>query len=223
MIDTQAVLPARRASKADKYDTSRLPAARHRLLHRRRARCSRCRSTSRARSSTTTRTRSPRPASTPRSRRPRSTRSRPTRRRSTTRARRRTASALKIDPWYLEQWPRRRASLRRTTGTAATTRATKVAFDNDDRPRDLHVDRRHGDESGSGRRTPARPEGNFDNLARRSATRRPRMTIDTSAALGTISQLLGHGQFPGVELGVAPMPGPPATAACSSAAARSTS
>ena len=34
------------------------------------------------------------------------------------------------------------------------------------------------------------------------------MTIDTSAALGTISQVLGEGQFAAVELGVGPMPGP---------------
>jgi sn-glycerol 3-phosphate transport system substrate-binding protein len=34
------------------------------------------------------------------------------------------------------------------------------------------------------------------------------MTIDTSAALGTISQVLGSGQFAHVELGVGPMPGP---------------
>ena len=34
------------------------------------------------------------------------------------------------------------------------------------------------------------------------------MTIDTSAALGTIQQVLAGGQYPNVELGVAPMPGP---------------
>src|SRR4029450_13082835 len=34
------------------------------------------------------------------------------------------------------------------------------------------------------------------------------MTIDTSAALGTIAQLLACGQYPNVELGVSPMPGP---------------
>ena len=50
------------------------------------------------------------------------------------------------------------------------------------------------------------------------------MTIDTSAALGTISQVLGSRQFPGVELGVgADARARPATAACSSAAARTTS
>lgn len=34
------------------------------------------------------------------------------------------------------------------------------------------------------------------------------MTIDTSAALGTISQLFAAGQYKNVQLGVAPMPGP---------------
>jgi sn-glycerol 3-phosphate transport system substrate-binding protein len=35
------------------------------------------------------------------------------------------------------------------------------------------------------------------------------MTIDSSATLGTISQVLSSGEGGGVELGVAPMPGPP--------------
>src|SRR5260370_34153592 len=34
------------------------------------------------------------------------------------------------------------------------------------------------------------------------------MTIDTSATLGTITNLLNNGQYPNVELGAAPMPGP---------------
>jgi ABC-type glycerol-3-phosphate transport system substrate-binding protein len=37
---------------------------------------------------------------------------------------------------------------------------------------------------------------------------RAAMTIDTSAALGTIEQLFAAGQYSGVELGVGPMPGP---------------
>jgi sn-glycerol 3-phosphate transport system substrate-binding protein len=37
---------------------------------------------------------------------------------------------------------------------------------------------------------------------------RAAMTIDTSAALGTISQLFASGQFKNVDLGVGPMPGP---------------
>jgi len=49
---------------------------------------------------------------------------------------------------------------------------------------------------------------NFDNLlAVGSGT--SAMTMDTSAALGTILQVLGSGQYPGVELGAAPLPGPP--------------
>jgi sn-glycerol 3-phosphate transport system substrate-binding protein len=34
------------------------------------------------------------------------------------------------------------------------------------------------------------------------------MTIDSSASLGTVSAVLGSGQFPNVTIGVAPMPGP---------------
>jgi sn-glycerol 3-phosphate transport system substrate-binding protein len=38
--------------------------------------------------------------------------------------------------------------------------------------------------------------------------KRAAMTIDTTAALGTISQVLGSGQFSDVSLGVGPLPGP---------------
>ena len=50
------------------------------------------------------------------------------------------------------------------------------------------------------------------------------MTIDSSATLGTISQVLSSGEGGGVELGVAPdARSAGRAAACSSAAARSTS
>src|SRR5581483_7570147 len=34
------------------------------------------------------------------------------------------------------------------------------------------------------------------------------MTIDTSAVLGTVRSVLASGQYPNVEIGVGPMPGP---------------
>jgi sn-glycerol 3-phosphate transport system substrate-binding protein len=53
-----------------------------------------------------------------------------------------------------------------------------------------------------------RPEGNINHyLAVGNKT--SAMTADTSAAIGIALPLLNSGQFPGVELGVAPLPGPP--------------
>jgi sn-glycerol 3-phosphate transport system substrate-binding protein len=43
------------------------------------------------------------------------------------------------------------------------------------------------------------------------ANKHAAMTIDTTAALGTISQVLGSGQFSDVDLGVGPMPSPSGT------------
>ena len=62
-------------------------------------------------------------------------------------------------------------------------------------------------ESGLAENT-GRPEGNINHyLAVGNKT--SAMTADTSAALGTVFAVLGSGQFPGVELGVAPLPGLP--------------
>jgi sn-glycerol 3-phosphate transport system substrate-binding protein len=53
---------------------------------------------------------------------------------------------------------------------------------------------------------PASGSGNFDNLIGIGAGNHA-MSIDTSASLGTISSVLASGQYPNVDLGVAPMPG----------------
>ena len=76
-----------------------------------------------------------------------------------------------------------------------------------DRQGELHVPERHG-ESGPGADQLRRwSQSAFDNLIG-IGNGNFAMTIDTSAALGTIQQLLSSGQYPNVELGVAPMPGP---------------
>ena len=49
--------------------------------------------------------------------------------------------------------------------------------------------------------------GNFDNLLGIQSGSHA-MAFDTSAVLGTITAILGSGQAPNVELGVAPFPGP---------------
>ena len=62
--------------------------------------------------------------------------------------------------------------------------------------------------SGAAKTNSADGPSQYDNLLGiRSKT--VGMTIDSSATLGTISQVFAQGESGGVELGVAPMPGPP--------------
>ncbi|MFO7591813.1 MAG: ABC transporter substrate-binding protein [Acidimicrobiia bacterium] len=113
---------------------------------------------------------------------------------------------LKTDPWYLEQWLAKAGKPYVNNGNGRKARATKVAFDTeagleiftwmkDMVENDLAAV--NNDEGASG----------FDNLLGIGSDNHA-MTIDTSASLGTISQVLGGGGYPNVELGVAPMPGP---------------
>jgi len=111
--------------------------------------------------------------------------------------------ALKTDPWFLEQWLAKAGMPYVNNDNGRTERATATAFDSDaGREIFTFLDSMVAD--GLAQNT---GEGGFDNLlalGNDSAA----MTIDTSAALGTISQVLGEGQFPNVELGAAAMPGP---------------
>ena len=98
----------------------------------------------------------------------------------------------------------RRGTRSSTTATAARARATKVTFDDATGVSIFAVARRHGE-------VEARAEHRHERaqpLPRGRATAQAAMTIDTSAALGTISQLFAAGQYKNVRLGVGPMPGP---------------
>ena len=114
--------------------------------------------------------------------------------------------ALKLDPWHLEQWSAKAGADYVDNGNGRTGRATKAVFDG---PAGQQIfgwlsDMVH---SGLAITNAATGPSAFDNLlAIRSHD--AGMTIDTSAALGTISQVLASGQGGGVSLGVAPMPGP---------------
>ena len=113
---------------------------------------------------------------------------------------------LKLDPWFLEQWSALGGKTYVNNGNGRKSRATATTFDN-----------ATGKESftflndmvsqGLARTNSADGQSAFDNLIG-IGNGNFGMTIDTSAALGTIQQLLSSGQYPNVELGVAPMPGP---------------
>ncbi|MGZ4802708.1 MAG: ABC transporter substrate-binding protein [Acidimicrobiia bacterium] len=114
---------------------------------------------------------------------------------------------LKLDPWYLEQWSAKADKLYVNQENGRKTRATKTLFDN---ATGLDIFSWMDDmvKSGAAKTNSADGPSAFDNLLGiRSKT--VGMSIDTSATLGTISQVFSQGESGGVELGVAPMPGPP--------------
>jgi sn-glycerol 3-phosphate transport system substrate-binding protein len=117
-----------------------------------------------------------------------------------------TGFGLKLDPWYLEQWSAKADELYVNERNGRRARATKVAFD--DRS-GRQIFRWMDDMVDSGLAITNSADGSsaVDNLLG-IRSKRNGMTIDSSATLGTISQVLAAGEGGGVELGVAPMPGP---------------
>lgn len=113
--------------------------------------------------------------------------------------------ALKVDGWILEQFLAKAGQPYVDNGNGRDGRATAVVYD-DDAGREIF---RWWDEmvhDGLALDVGYK-EGNIDHYLA-VGNSNAAMTIDTTAALGTISQLLGSGQFEHVELGVGPMPGP---------------
>ena len=113
--------------------------------------------------------------------------------------------SIKLDPWYLEHWLAKAGKPYVNNGNGRDKRASAVAFDTKSGREifswlDAMVDDQLALNTGP-------PENNFDNLLAIGAGNAA-MTIDTSGNLGSILQVLGSGQFPGVDIGVAPMPGP---------------
>lgn len=111
--------------------------------------------------------------------------------------------SLKQDPWYLEEWHGTAGRLYADHDNGRKGRAGAVMF---------------GGETGAeifrwiaamskDKLAQLTSSTSFDNLLS-IGNGAAAMTLETSAALGTILQVLGSGQFPNVTLGVAPLPGP---------------
>jgi sn-glycerol 3-phosphate transport system substrate-binding protein len=113
---------------------------------------------------------------------------------------------LKLDPWYIEQMSAKAGVPYVNNGNGRDARATKVVFDN---PTGLEIFSWMHDMVTDKLAVTNSAEGpsSFDNLLG-IRSKRNAMSIDTSAALGTISQVLSSGEGGGVVLGVGPMPGP---------------
>jgi sn-glycerol 3-phosphate transport system substrate-binding protein len=113
--------------------------------------------------------------------------------------------------WYVEQWFCKAGEFYVDGDNGRTNRATKVLYDNQ-AGIDLMTFLQQmlndklavnvGDNSASG----------YDNLLKMADEKEPAaMTINTSASLGPVLQVLGTGQFPqitGADVCVGPMPGP---------------
>ena len=113
---------------------------------------------------------------------------------------------MKLDPWYLEQWSALGGKTYVNNNNGRKSRASSTTFDNAT-GKEIFTFLNDMVKSGLARTNPADGSQAFDNLLG-VGNGNFGMTIDTSAALGTIQQVLASGQYPNVELGVAPMPGP---------------
>jgi sn-glycerol 3-phosphate transport system substrate-binding protein len=113
---------------------------------------------------------------------------------------------MKLDPWYLEQWSALGGKAYVNNSNGRKSRATSTTFDNAT-GKEIFTFLDNMVKQGLARTNPADGSSAFDNLLG-VGNGNFGMTIDTSAALGTIQQVLASGQYPDVELGVAPMPGP---------------
>ena len=113
------------------------------------------------------------------------------------------AMGLKLDPWHLEQWSALAGQLYANHDNGRSGRATAVSFDN---PTGLQIFSTLSSmvRSGQAVTNPTTGPSQFDNLLGIGQGKYA-MTIDSSAVLGTVYQLLP--QYKGVQLGVAPMPG----------------
>jgi sn-glycerol 3-phosphate transport system substrate-binding protein len=118
----------------------------------------------------------------------------------------RAGYGLKTDPWFLEQWMAKAGEPFVNNSNGRQARATKAVFKNA-AGQQVFSWMAQMVRSGNALANIDQGPSAFDNLFGIGAGNMA-MTVDTSATLGTVTQVLGSGQFPNVELGVAPLPGP---------------
>jgi sn-glycerol 3-phosphate transport system substrate-binding protein len=113
---------------------------------------------------------------------------------------------LKLDPWYFEHWSALGGRTYVNNGNGRKSRASSVTFDNAT-GKEVFAFLADMVKSGLAKTNSAEGPSAVDNLLG-VGNGNFGMTIDTSANLGTIRQILSGGEYPNVELGVAPMPAP---------------
>jgi sn-glycerol 3-phosphate transport system substrate-binding protein len=113
--------------------------------------------------------------------------------------------ALKMDAWFFENWVAKANAFYVDNGNGRKGRAGAVRFDK-------KVGKQTFEwmagmvEDGLAVTNPRLGPSQIDNYLA-IGNREAAMTVDTTAALGTIAELLGQGDYAHVELGVAPLPG----------------
>ena len=109
-----------------------------------------------------------------------------------------------LDPWHFETWVATGNTLFANNNNGRTKRATATAFNNSTGLTVFNA-LAQMKKDGSVQTNSIAGAGRYDNLLG-TGSGKFSMTIDTSAALGTIDQLLATGQYPNVDVGVAPIP-----------------
>jgi sn-glycerol 3-phosphate transport system substrate-binding protein len=113
---------------------------------------------------------------------------------------------LKVAPGDFEQWRAMANKLFVNNSNGRKGRATKAVF-NDATGRELFAWMSQMVKDGLAETNPETGAGLYDNLIG-IGNGNHAMSIDTSAVLGTVTQLLASGQYPDVSIGVGAMPGP---------------
>ena len=113
---------------------------------------------------------------------------------------------LKTEPGNLEQWLAKAGELYVNQGNGRKGRATKALF-NSRTGREVYAWMKDIVDRGLAVTNPDEGASLYDNLLGIGNGTHV-MTIETSASLGTISDVLNSGAYPDVDLGVGPMPGP---------------
>jgi|SRR5271166_131937 len=111
---------------------------------------------------------------------------------------------LKLDPWHLETWLATANQLFVNNKNGRAARTTKATFDTATGLQ-IFTDLDQLVKSGDATTNPASGASEFDNLLGIGSGKYG-MTIDSSADLGTISQVLSSGQYPNVQLGIGAFP-----------------
>ncbi len=111
---------------------------------------------------------------------------------------------LVLDPWHLETWLASANQLFVNNSNGRTARATKAAFNNKTAD-SIFSQLSQLVRSGDAATNPSTGPDQYDNLLGIGSGKYG-MTIETSAALGTVTQLLGQGSYANVKLGVGPFP-----------------
>jgi sn-glycerol 3-phosphate transport system substrate-binding protein len=115
-----------------------------------------------------------------------------------------SGTGLKLDPWHLETWLSTANQTFVDNSNGRKGRATKVTFQTKTALQ-IFTDLATLVKSGDALTNPSSGPSAFDNLLGIGSGKYG-MTIDTSAALGTVTQILSGGQYPNVKLGISAFP-----------------